>query len=145
VASRLGERLDFVIHSETHLAERILRVLRLPGVSDVIEFAGGEVRLFGMNIEADSWLVGKTLEALDSAGPPRDSLIAMIFRSQQVIIPHGNETLESGDHIYVVATASPEIPCGRRCFRWCRSPPPPDSPPRTSRPGRRSRRWCCWR
>jgi len=44
----------------------------LPGVSDIIEFAGGEVRLFGMNIESGSWMVGRSLEDLNRAGPPRD-------------------------------------------------------------------------
>jgi trk system potassium uptake protein TrkA len=62
------------------------------------------VRLFGMNVEIDSWFAGKTLEELDAAGPPENSLIAMIFRGQQVIIPHGDERLRPGDHIYVMAT-----------------------------------------
>mgnify|MGYP001354717352 CR=1 FL=1 len=88
------------------ITERIMRVVRVPGVSDIVDFAGGEVKLFGMNVEADSWVAGKTLEELDRAGPPRDSLIAMIFRGQQVIIPHGAEVLLPGDHIYIVATAA---------------------------------------
>jgi trk system potassium uptake protein TrkA len=74
-------------------------------VSDIQEFAGGQARLFGMNVEIDSWLAGKTLEDLQRAGPPRDSLIAMIFRGQQVIIPHGAQVLLPGDHIYICATA----------------------------------------
>jgi trk system potassium uptake protein TrkA len=57
-----------------------------------------------MNVELDSWLAGKTLGELEKAGPPRNSLIAMIFRGQQVIIPHGAETLQPGDHIYGMAT-----------------------------------------
>jgi trk system potassium uptake protein TrkA len=104
IAARLGVHLDFVIHPETYIAERIMRVMRLPGVSDVIEFAGGGVRLFGMNVDEGSWVVGKTLEQLDRAGPPRDSLIALVFRGSQVIVPRGSETLRVGDHIYIVAT-----------------------------------------
>jgi trk system potassium uptake protein TrkA len=76
----------------------------MPGVSDIVEFAGGEVRLFGMGIEHDSWLAGKKLEDLSRASPPRDSLVAMIFRGQQVIIPRGPDVLLPGDHVYVVAT-----------------------------------------
>jgi trk system potassium uptake protein TrkA len=57
-----------------------------------------------MNVEPDSWFNGKTLEELDRANPPKDSLIAMVFRGQQVIIPHGAEVLRAGDHIYVIAT-----------------------------------------
>lgn len=99
-----GLKIDLIIHPETDIMARILRVVRMPGVSDILDFAGGEVKLFGMNVERDSWVVGKTLEELDRSGPPRDSLIAMIFRGQQVIIPHGNQVLQAGDHIYIVAT-----------------------------------------
>ena len=100
-----GLRIDLVINPETDVAERIMRVVRLPGVSDIIDFADGRVKLFGMNVEEGMWLTGKTLEELQAAGPPVHSLIALIFRGPQVIIPHGAEVLRPGDHIYVVATS----------------------------------------
>jgi trk system potassium uptake protein TrkA len=102
IYDRLGLHIDLVIHPEMEATARILRVLRVPGVSDIIDFAEGKVKLFGMNIEPDSWACGKTLEELDRAGPPKNSLIAMIFRGTQVIIPHGGERLEAGDHVYIV-------------------------------------------
>jgi trk system potassium uptake protein TrkA len=85
--------------------------LRVPGVSDIVDFAEGAVKLFGMNVETESWLAGKALGELQRAGPPRDSLIALIFRGPQVIIPHGDEVLQPGDHIYVVGTRAnlPEL------------------------------------
>ena len=104
IAAACGLKIDLIIHPETRIAERIMRVVRMPGVSDILDFAGGAVKLFGMNVEPESWFNGKTLEELDRANPPKDSLIAMIFRGQQVIIPHGAEVLRAGDHIYVVAT-----------------------------------------
>lgn len=102
IYDRLGLHLDLIIQPEIEATARIMRVLGVPGVSDVFDFAEGKVKLFGMNIEADSWVAGKTLEALDRAGPPKHSLIAMIFRGAQVIIPHGGERLEAGDHAYIV-------------------------------------------
>ena len=99
-----GLKIDLIIHPETDIMDRIMRVVDMPGVSDILDFAGGEVKLFGMNVELDSWFAGKTLEQLDAAGPPENSLIAMIFRGQQVIIPHGAEHLRPGDHIYVMGT-----------------------------------------
>ena len=106
VTAEAGLDIDLIIHPETDITERIMRVVRVPGISDILDFAGGEVKLFGMNVEDDSWVAGKTLEELDRAGPPRNSLIAMIFRGQQVLIPHGAEVLRPGDHIYIVATAA---------------------------------------
>jgi len=99
-----GLGIDLIIHPETEIAERILRILRLPGVSDLLSFGDGQVRLFGMNIEPGSWLVGKTLLDLQERRPPENSLIAMIFRGPQVIIPHGAEVLREGDNIYVIGT-----------------------------------------
>jgi trk/ktr system potassium uptake protein len=55
-------------------------------------------------VERNSWFAGKTLEELDAAGPPINSLVALIFRGQQVIIPHGAQVVLPGDHVYVCAT-----------------------------------------
>ncbi len=104
IIEQVGLQIDLVIHPESETSERIMRVIGLPGVSDIVDFAGGDVKLFGMNVEEGSWFNGKTLEELDAAGPPKDSLIALIFRGQQVIIPHGAEVLSPGDHIYVMGT-----------------------------------------
>jgi len=96
--------IDLIIHPESDVMERIMRVVNVPGVSDIIDFAEGEVKLFGMNVERNSWFAGKTLEELDAAGPPANSLVALIFRGQQVIIPHGAQVVLPGDHVYVCAT-----------------------------------------
>src|SRR5690606_34509102 len=96
--------IDLIIHPESDVMERIMRVVNVPGVSDIIDFAGGEVKLFGMNVERNSWFAGKTLEELDAAGPPANSLVALIFRGQQVIIPHGAQVVLPGDHVYVCTT-----------------------------------------
>ena len=104
VSEQVGLKIDLIIHPESSIAERIMRVVGVPGVSDIYDFAGGAVKLFGMNVDADSGFNGKTLEQLDQAGPPKDSLIALIFRGQQVIIPHGEDRLRTGDHIYIMAT-----------------------------------------
>ena len=101
----IGLKIDLIIHPETEIADRILRVVHLPGVSDVIDFADGQVKVFGMNINENNWVCNKTVEDLDLAGPPQNSLIALIFRGQQVFVPHGAEVLKSGDHVYIVTTA----------------------------------------
>ena len=79
VADRTGMSVDLMIHPETDVLQRILRVIRVPGVSDILDFAEGRVKLFGMNVERDTWFAGKSVIELDAAGPPANSLIAMIF------------------------------------------------------------------
>ena len=104
VTERMGLKLDLIVHPETDVSARIMRVVRIPGVSDVVDFFQGKAKLFGMNVDAGSWFAGKTLEEMDQHGPPKNSLITMIFRGHQVIIPHGAEVLRPGDHIYCITT-----------------------------------------
>ena len=101
-----GLRIDHMIHPESEMVHRLLPVLGLPGVSDIIDFAGGEIKVFGLILDASHWAVGKTMEELDRAGPPVNSLIAMIFRGFQVIIPHGSDTLRDGDHVFIITRRS---------------------------------------
>lgn len=99
-----GLKIDLIIHPETEITERILRVLRVPGVSDIFDFAEGRIKLFGMNIDRQSKAAGRTLTELGAAGLPRNTRIAMIFRGPQVIIPTGHDVIKTGDHIYVITT-----------------------------------------
>lgn len=104
ILTRMGLQVDRIIHPETDIMQRIMRVLDLPGVSDILDFADGAIKLFGMNVNPNSWFAGKTVVELDAENPPKDSLIALIFRGQEVIIPHGAQRLEPGDHIYICTT-----------------------------------------
>ncbi len=102
ICQESGLRIDLIIHPESETVARILPVLRLPGVSDIIDFAGGRVKLFGTNVEPGHWAVGKTLIEIARLGAPKNALVAMIFRGPEVIIPHGEERILAGDHIYIV-------------------------------------------
>ena len=106
IAQQMGLKIDLIIHPESDVSDRIMRVVRIPGVSDIVDFFHGKAKLFGMNVEPDSWVAGKTLEELERAGPPRNSLVVMIFRGRQVIVPHGAEMLKAGDHIYCITTSN---------------------------------------
>jgi trk system potassium uptake protein TrkA len=103
VLDKSGVHVDLIIHPETELSESIMRVIRLPGVSDVHEFAAGAVQLIGMSLEAGNPVIGRTLERLSADGPA-DSLIAMIFRGSQVIIPRGAAVLAEGDRVFVLTS-----------------------------------------
>ncbi len=102
LAAHQSFQVDRVIHPDQEAADRLLRVVSLPGVSDVRTFMDGRVRLFGMNVRDDSWLVGKSMRELEEASPPEHSLICMIFRGHRVIIPRADDRLMPGDHVYVV-------------------------------------------
>ena len=97
--------IDLVIHPDRETAERILRVVALPGISEILDFAEGRVKLVGTNVTQDSWVVGKSMADLEKKGPPKNSLVAMVSRGQQVIVPRGDDQLRVGDHVYIVLPA----------------------------------------
>ncbi len=105
VCRQAGLKIDLIIHPETETSDRILRVLRSPGISDICDFADGRVRLFGMNIDHTSRVAGRTLAEIDRSGLPGNTRMVMIFRGPQVLIPGGGEILQGGDHVYIVTTA----------------------------------------
>jgi trk system potassium uptake protein TrkA len=102
VCAKAGLNLDLIIHPETETARRILPVLRMPGVAEIVDFAGGKVKLFATTVGGGNWMAGKTVAELAAAGPPRHSLLAMIFRGGQAIIPHGDVTIQPQDQVYVL-------------------------------------------
>ncbi|MCU0255462.1 MAG: Trk system potassium transporter TrkA, partial [Vicinamibacterales bacterium] len=98
-------RIDQIIHPETDIADLVTKVIGFPHVSDIREFAGGAVTLFGMTVPERSWMDGKTLVEIGRAAPAASALIAMIFRGQQVIIPRGSDVVLGGDHLYVLTNS----------------------------------------
>ncbi len=122
VLDRCGVQVDLIIHPETELADSIMRVIRLPGVSDMHEFAAGAVQLVGLSLEGRNPVIGRSLEQLRTDGPPEDSLVAMIFRGPQVIIPRGSEVLRDGDRVYVLSSRA-SLPATLR-FMGLRPAPP---------------------
>jgi len=108
ICEESGLNIDLIIHPESEAVSRILPVLRVPGVSDIIDFADGQIKMFGMIVEPDHWTVGKSLIEIAASGAPKNLLVAVIFRGAEVIIPHGDERILAGDHVYLV-TRSQDI------------------------------------
>ncbi len=99
---RIGLRVDRVIHPETDMVNRILRVITIPGVSDIRTFADGRISLFSMNLEKDSPLVGMQVGEFAQNVNAGAALIAVVFRGNEAIIPDPRDVLSSGDHVYII-------------------------------------------
>jgi len=93
--------IDHIINPQNELVKTIRNLMEVPGASDVIEFVGGRVRLIGFNVPVDSLLAGRKLLSYSRKG--NKLLIGAIVRQNQVIIPSGQDRIEAGDFIYIVA------------------------------------------
>jgi len=86
------------------MVETIMNLMIFPGASDVIEFVNGRVKLIGITIKPDSPFAGKQL--LSIKGLEGKMLVGAIVRGEQVIIPHGEDTIQPDDLVYVVVRGS---------------------------------------
>ncbi|MFH1117965.1 MAG: Trk system potassium transporter TrkA [Pseudomonadota bacterium] len=98
--NRLG--VDLFISPEHEAVGKLIKVLKVPSATDVIDFAEGRIKLFGIQLKSDSPLVGHSLMAVRERYPDDRILIAAIFRDSEAIIPRGRDVLRARDTIYVI-------------------------------------------
>ncbi len=101
--------VDLVISPETEAVNKLVEILQVPSATDVISFADGRIKLFGIRLAADSPFVGCSLIELRNQFPDERILIPVVFRESDVIIPRGKDVLRSRDTVYVMA-AKDSIP-----------------------------------
>lgn len=95
--------IDLLISPDLAMAEEILRLSALSDAFDVAEFADGQVELLGYEVYKGNPTVGKSLQQIQAMQPQNYFVIAAIIRGPHTIIPRGNDVIEAGDKIYLVA------------------------------------------
>ncbi|MBU0680466.1 MAG: Trk system potassium transporter TrkA [Proteobacteria bacterium] len=95
--------IDLLISPDLAMAEEILRLSALSDAFDVAEFADGQVELLGYEVYKGNPTVGKSLQQIQAIQSQNYFVIAAIIRGQHTIIPRGNDVIEAGDKIYLVA------------------------------------------
>ncbi|MEN6348018.1 MAG: Trk system potassium transporter TrkA, partial [Syntrophomonas sp.] len=76
---------------------------RNPEALNVDYFADGKVQLMELEIDEDSPISGKKIKELNTSVPYN---IVSIGRKHKMLIPRGDDILEVGDHIHIVARTS---------------------------------------
>jgi trk system potassium uptake protein TrkA len=95
--------IDQVINPDEEAAAEIVRLLRNPGTTQVIPLADGAIILAGMTIPPNSSLHGQTLAELRRSHSDLTYRVVVIRRDDRAIIPSGEDHVEQGDEIFVVA------------------------------------------
>jgi len=101
--------VDLFISPEQEAVAKLIKVLKIPAATDVIDFAEGRIKLFGIQLKPDSPLVGHSLMAVRERYPDDRILIPAIFRDSEAIIPRGRDVLRALDTVYVI-TGMASIP-----------------------------------
>ena len=113
--------IDLVISPEEEVARAVSALAATPGASDVLEFADGQVQVFGVEVDQRSPMAGKPIRDLRRR-PDEKLLVAGVYRDELVSAPSGDTRVTAGDTIFFVS----DKPSVRRVLarmgkRWTRT------------------------
>ena len=97
-----GLNVDIVIDPVESAAREIVALLGETGVSELIEFGGGQLALVGGTATDASPLVGVPLNSLRTEVNGFDWLATAIVRNGRTFAAHGDTTIREGDHLLLM-------------------------------------------
>ena len=95
--------VDVLISPEQLVTEYIGRLIKYPGALQVVDFAGGRVRLVGVKAFFGGPLVGHELRTIREHIPSVETRVAAIYRKGQPITPTGDTVIEADDEVFFIA------------------------------------------
>lgn len=95
--------VDVSISPEALVTEYIAQLIHFPGALQVLEFAGGRVRLVAARADRDGALVGHPLRELSEHIPNVECRVVAIYRGGSGILPDGDTVVEDGDEVFFIA------------------------------------------
>lgn len=98
-ASSLG--VDEFVNPRHETVNRLIDIIKTPGTTMTAEFDEGRVQLRGLRVEKDSQLTGMPLMALKALFVEH-FLVPAVLRGEDLIVPKGDFTIQTGDVIYLI-------------------------------------------
>jgi len=97
--------IDMMISPEQLVTEYIQRLIQHPGALQVMDFAGGRVRLVAVRAYYGGPLVGHQLRELNQHLGKAEARVAAIYRKNRSIHPDGSTVIEADDEVFFIAAA----------------------------------------
>lgn len=97
--------VDVLISPEQLVTDSIQRLIETPGALQVLDFAGGRVRLVAVKAFYGGPLVGHALRELPQRMPGIDTRVAAVFRHGRAIVPEGDTVIEADDEVFFIAAS----------------------------------------
>ena len=95
--------IDVLISPEQLVTDYIQRLVEHPGALQVLDFAGGRIRLVVVRAVQGGALVGHELRELRQHMPGIEARVAAIFRKGGAILPEGDTVIEEDDEVFFLA------------------------------------------
>lgn len=100
LVNRLG--IDHAVTPRAVITNRILRLVHQKQVSTLAVLEEGKVEILELPITHKTSVVGRPLRQMANK-IPRNALVATILRGEDVLVPSGDDTIEIGDAVVVIA------------------------------------------
>ncbi len=113
--------VDVLISPEQLVTDYIMRLIEHPGALQVLDFAGGKVRLVAVKAYYGGPLVGHELKDLNEHLKGAEARVAAIYRRGRAIMPTGNTVIEADDEVFFLAAAQ-NIPAVMKELRRAEKP-----------------------
>jgi len=113
--------IDVLISPEQLVTDYIMRLIEHPGALQVLDFAGGLVRLVAVRAYYGGPLVGHELKDLNEHLKGAEARVAAIYRKGRAIMPSGSTVIEADDEVFFLAAAS-NIPAVMKELRRAEKP-----------------------
>ncbi|MBN2140093.1 MAG: Trk system potassium transporter TrkA [Desulfovibrionaceae bacterium] len=97
-----------IINPDQEVVDSILRLMSVPGAVEINEFAGGKIRLVGVNLPDNSPLIGVKLRDLRTLTGDAAMVIAALVREDRLIIPGGDDVVNRDDVVYFACDTGDE-------------------------------------
>lgn len=94
-----GLGVDTMLCIDVLAAEAVARTIGLPGAQDADTFADGQVEVAEFQIGEDTPVTDQTIAKADRYP---STTFAAILRDDDIIIPHGDTVIQSGDRLVVI-------------------------------------------
>lgn len=103
LVGKLG--IDHVVTPRASLANRVLKLVHQDSVQSIAVLEEGQVEIVEFIVNSDTPIIGKSLkEVFETRRSVRGALVASILRGDQVIVPRGDDEIQAGDSIIMIAT-----------------------------------------
>ena len=94
--------IDSMINPEALVVETIIKLVEVPGTTEVADFADGRLLLRNFDISGECPIAGKYLHELKPLMEASPLLVVGLSRGEEFIIPSGKDRIYAGDGILVL-------------------------------------------
>ena len=98
IAQDLG--IDVVVSLNNALVNSILKIIRKGNIRSVHTISDSQFEIIEFTLDQRTTIAGKAVREVKL---PRESLILMVVREDEQILPHGDLVLEQGDRVLIIA------------------------------------------